>query len=646
MEDSRHHHEHDDECEHCGHHHDHGHEHGHDHGEEENALPRLIISAVLLAAAFLLDRFLIPDDGWWRFASLAAYLIPYIIVGADVIVESANNIVHGELFDECFLMTVATFGAFAIGEYSEAVFVMLFYSVGEFLQDLAVDSSKKKVTALLDIRPDHASVMRDGRSVSVNPADVSIGEIIVVSPGERIPLDGVIVSGAATLDASALTGESRPVAVRAGDEVMSGCIDTNAGLTIKVVRRYGESTVSRILDLVENASAKKAKSERFITRFARYYTPAVVIGAVLLTVIPTLFGGGFIEWLRRSLMFLVVSCPCALVISVPLAYFGGIGGASANGILVKGSNYLEMISSADTVVFDKTGTLTKGNFEVRRIDAVGIDGGEFLRLAAHAEAYSTHPIAASLRRAYHGETDESVISDVRELPGLGIEAVVGGAHVQVGNAGLIGGAHEDDDRGGDAVVYMAVNGRYVGRAVISDTVKDDARATVSALKSLGIRTVMLTGDRRATADAVAESLGIDEAHSGLLPADKVNEIERLISEGGRVAFVGDGINDAPVLVRSDVGIAMGALGSDAAIEAADIVIMDDKPSRVLDIIAVSRKTRRIVTENIVFSLAVKAAVLTVSAVGIASMWLAVFADVGVALIAILNSLRALGVKKR
>ena len=594
------------------------------------------------------------------YAAFALYLIPYFISGYDVLKKAWRNIRHGQAFDESFLMTVATVGAFATiafpdtdPQMAEGCAVMLFYQVGELFQSYAVGKSRKSISDMMDIAPDYANIERDGELVEVDPDEVQVGDIIVVKPGERVPIDGVVTDGTSQLDTAALTGESVPRHVEVGAEVISGCINMTGMLHIQTTKPFGESTVSRILELVENASEKKAKTENFITRFARWYTPIVTGAAVLLAVIPPLAGmGPWSDWVLRGLTFLVVSCPCALVISVPLSFFGGIGGASKIGVLVKGSNYLEQLAKVDTVVFDKTGTLTNGTFNVVAIHPEsGVDPDYVLSNAAYAEAFSDHPIAVSVRQAYSGEIDQARITDVKEESGHGVTAHVDEHVVLVGNDKLMAehGArwHECDLTG--TILHVTVDGAYVGHIVIADVVKDDAAETIRDLHAAGVKKcVMLTGDRRDVAEAVGEKLGLDEVHAQLLPADKVGAVERLLNleQGdGKVAFVGDGINDAPVLMRADVGIAMGAMGSDAAIEAADIVLMDDKPSKIAHAIRIARKTMRIVWQNIVFALGVKIAILILAALGIANMWLAVFGDVGVAIIAILNAMRCMNVKR-
>ena len=580
------------------------------------------------------------------------FFISYLIVGLEVLVEAIKNIFKGEVFDENFLMTLATIGAFAIGEYPEGVAVMLFYQVGELFQSYAIDRSRKSISSLMDIRPDYANVERNGEIEKLDPHEVKIGEIIVVKPGEKIPLDGVVVEGNSMLDTRALTGESVPREVRENDEVLSGCINQNGLLKIKVTKEFGESTVSKILDLVENASSKKSKSENFITKFARYYTPTVVIIALILAIIPPLViaDASFSDWIYRALSFLVVSCPCALVISIPLSFFGGIGGASKIGILIKGSNYIEALSNTEIAVFDKTGTLTEGVFEVQKVNAIGISEEELIRIAAYAENYSNHPISRSVKKAYKGEIDESVISNPEELSGKGIVATIENKKVFVGNEKLMDEQDIKFERCKEVgtILYVAINGEYVGYIVIADKIKDDSFKAIKDLKAINIKqTVMLTGDRKNIAEDVAKKLGIDKVYSELLPDGKVEKVKELMkqkSEKGKLAFVGDGINDAPVLALADIGVAMGGLGSDAAIEAADVVIMTDEPSKIGKAIKLSKKTMRIVKENIVFSIFVKVLVLILSALGLSTMWEAVFADVGVSVIAILNALRMLAVK--
>ncbi len=611
--------------------------------KQKKVLIRIIAAAVLLIAAAL-----IPVKGLWR---LPLFLIPYFIVGWDVLWKAVRNIAHGQVFDENFLMCVATVGALVLGEYAEAVGVMLFYQVGELFQSYAVGKSRQSISQLMDIRPDSANVERDGQIVQVDPEEVAIGDVIVVRPGEKIPLDGVVLEGSSSLDTAALTGESVPRDAAPGDELLSGCVNLTGLLKIQVTKEFGESTVAKILDLVENASSKKAKAENFITKFARYYTPSVVIGAVLLAVIPSLITGAWAVWVHRALIFLVISCPCALVISIPLSFFGGIGGASARGILVKGGNYLELLAKTETVVFDKTGTLTRGVFELSALyPSGGVANETLLETAALAECHSSHPIAQSLRRAWGRDIDPDRVADVQEIPGHGISCLVDGVRVLAGNEKLMVRENIPFERCGDVgtLVYVARDGAYLGCAVIADQVKDTAPAAISDLKRRGIRTVMLTGDSQAVGEAVAARLGLDEVHAQLLPGDKVDRLEELLarkSANGVLAYVGDGVNDAPVLSRADVGIAMGGMGSDAAIEAADVVLMDDDPAKLTEAMDIARKCLRIVRENIVFALAVKALFLMLGAFGVASMWEAVFADVGVAVIAILNASRMLRVKR-
>ncbi len=593
------------------------------------------------------------------YASFALYLVPYLIAGHDVLLKAGKNIVHGQVFDESFLMSVATIGAFAMVAFPEAephmaegAAVMLFYQVGELFQSYAVGQSRKSIAQMMDIAPEYANIERDGELVQVDPGEVGVGTVIVIKPGERVPIDGVVVEGATQLDTAALTGESIPRHVEAGAEVISGCVNMDGLIRVRTTKPFGESTVSRILELVENASEKKARTENFITRFARWYTPAVVAAAGLLAVVPPLAGmGPWSDWILRGLTFLVVSCPCALVISVPLSFFGGIGGASRIGVLVKGSNYLETLAAVDTVVFDKTGTLTNGSFNVVAIHPEeDIDPDYVLSFAAYAEAFSDHPIALSVKEAYSGRIDQARVADVREESGHGVQAHVDEHVVLVGNDSLMAehgaGWHDCDLTG--TILHVSVDGRYVGHIVIADVVKDDAGQAIRDLHAAGVkRCVMLSGDREEVAGAVSERLGLDEFHAQLLPADKVAAVEELLErEGarGKLAFVGDGINDAPVLTRADVGIAMGAMGSDAAIEAADVVLMDDKPSQIARAIGVARKTMRIVWQNIVFALGVKLVILVLAAVGVANMWLAVFGDVGVAIVAILNAMRAMRVR--
>lgn len=580
------------------------------------------------------------------------FILSYIIVGYEILRKAVRNIVRGKVFDENFLMSVATLGAFGIGEFPEAVAVMLFYQIGELFQSYAVDKSRKSIANLMDIRPDYANVYRDGKEEKVDPDNVKIGEIIIVKPGEKVALDGIVVEGNTTLDTKALTGETIPREAKEADEVLSGSININGVIKIKVTKEYGESTVSKILNLVENASSKKSKSENFITKFAKYYTPIVVIIAVVLAVFPPLLikGEMFSDWLYRALSFLVVSCPCALVISIPLSFFGGIGGASKIGVLVKGSNYLEALSKVETVVFDKTGTLTKGVFEVQKIEAVGISEAELLKLSAYSEYYSNHPISKSIKTAFKEEIDEKQIIKTEELSGRGIYAQIGEKEVLVGNEKLMKekGINFSECTEVGTILYVSVDDKYAGYILIADSVKEDSANTIKQLKKNGIKkTVMLTGDRKNVGESVATKLGLDKVYAELLPDGKVEKIEELLKEKtakGKLAFVGDGINDAPVLAISDIGIAMGGLGSDAAIEAADIVLMTDEPSKIVSSIKLSKKTMRIVKENIVFAIFIKVAVLVLTAFGLSTMWEAVFADVGVSIIAILNALRMLKVK--
>ena len=609
--------------------------------KQKRQLYKIIAAAVLFAVAFML-----PVSGYWR---LAVWSAAYLIVGLPIVRKAFRNIGHGQVFDENFLMTAATVGAFALGEYSEGVAVMLFYQIGELFQSYAVNKSRKSIAALMDIRPDYANIERDGKVVRVSPEDVRPGEDIIVTAGEKIPLDGRIVKGYSLIDTAAITGESVPREAAVGDEVISGCINLNGRLKIKVTRDFGQSTVAKILDLVENASSQKASVENFITRFARYYTPAVVFLALAIAVLPPLLvdGAAFSDWLYRALTFLVISCPCALVISVPLGFFGGIGAASRNGILVKGSNYLEALAATEIAVFDKTGTLTKGCFEVSRVQGEGIDDDTLLETAALAGGNSTHPVSQSIRKAYGKEIDLRRVADFEELPGRGIKATIGGKTVLLGNKKLLDeyGIKFNPVNGAGTVVYIAAGGIFRGFILIADEIKPDAPAAIAALKKAGIReTVMLTGDNAAVAENVAQTLGLDKFFANLLPAQKVEKVEALMkdkSDGGKLIFAGDGINDAPVLALADIGIAMGGVGSDAAVEAADIVIMTDEPSKIAQAIKISQRTLRIVRQNIVFALGVKFLVLLMGAEGLATMWDAVFADVGVSVIAIINSMRAL-----
>ena len=605
---------------------------------------------ILLAAALTLGLFFapfVPEQGPLR---LVLYLIPYLVIGCDILKKAFLGIVHGEVFDENFLMAIATVGAMVLGEYAEGVEVMLFYQIGELFQSYAVGKSRKNIAALMDIRPDYANVERNGQLTQVDPDEVAVGDLIVIRPGERVPLDGVIVEGQSSLNTSALTGESLPREAGPGDDVISGCVNESGLLRVQVSRPFGESTVSKILDLVENSSLKKAKAENFITKFAHYYTPAVCIGAALLAVVPPLFLGGWADWIGRALTFLVISCPCALVISIPLSFFGGIGGASRAGILVKGGNYLEALASTRAVVFDKTGTLTEGSFSVTKINpAPGMDGKELLAMAALAESYSSHPISKSLKEAA-GSPDPSRVTDVKEIAGNGVTAQVDGRLVAVGNARLMErlSIPYTADNAPGTIVYVAADNAFAGSILISDRVKPTAAKALQGLRAQGVRTVMLTGDADPVAQAVAGQLGIDEVHSELLPADKVSQVERLLAAKNpksTLAFVGDGINDAPVLSRADIGIAMGAMGSDAAIEAADIVLMDDDPAKISLAMRISRKCLRIVNQNIVFALGVKALCLILGALGWAGMQAAIFADVGVMVLAVLNATRTLQVRE-
>lgn len=608
---------------------------------------RLLTRIIVAAALFLAGNF-IPLPEW---AEMGVFLICYAVAGWDIVWKAITNILHGQVFDENFLMTIATVGALILGEHSEGVAVMLFYQVGEWFQSYAVSKSRKSITSLMDIRPDYANIEKDGKLVQVDPDEVQIGDTIVVKPGERVPLDGKIIKGTSALDTSALTGESMPREVEPGMDVISGCINQTGILTIQTTKEFGESTVAKILDLVENASDKKGKTENFISRFARYYTPIVVFAALALAVLPPLIlQQSFSVWIYRALTFLVISCPCALVISIPLSFFGGIGGSSKIGVLVKGSNYLESLAHAETVVFDKTGTLTKGSFAVTEIHPVDMKDTQLLELAAYAEDYSNHPISLSIKSAYGKKIDSSRISDVQEIAGHGVQAVIDGEKILAGNAKLMQKEHikYSPSSSVGTVVYLACNGKYAGCIVIEDEIKADAATAIKNLKSSGIRkTVMLTGDADAVGKKVAGRLGLDQVYTELLPADKVDRVEDLLkqkSEKGKLVFVGDGINDAPVLARADVGIAMGALGSDAAIEAADVVLMTDEPSKIAAVMKIARKTIRIANQNIVFALAVKFLVLILGAIGKANMWAAVFADVGVSIIAILNAIRAMRVK--
>lgn len=606
---------------------------------------RIIIGAAVLATAVLLSL----NNEWLQ---IALFIISYIIVGGDVVKRAVKNIFKGQVFDENFLMSIATIGAFFIGEYPEGVAVMLFYQVGELFQSYAVGKSRKSIASLMDIRPDYANVKKGDELVKVDPDEVQIGDIIVIKAGEKIPLDGKVIEGSSMIDTSTLTGESVPREVEVGSDILSGCININGVITAEVTKEFGESTVSKILDLVENASSKKSNSEQFITKFARYYTPVVVIIAVFLAIIPPLVidGATFSDWIYRALAFLVVSCPCALVISIPLSFFGGIGGASKKGVLVKGSNYLEALAETEIVVFDKTGTLTKGVFNVQEIHPEGVSKEELLELTAHAESYSNHPISLSLKRAYSKEIDNGRISDVEEISGHGVIATVDGKKVMAGNIKLMKMMDIPYFKGEliGTIVHVAVHNKYIGYIVIADEVKEDSAQAIKELKAANIKqTVMLTGDNKSIGSKVAKELGLDKVYAELLPADKVEKLEELFSQKskkGKLAFVGDGINDAPVLARADIGIAMGGLGSDAAIEAADVVIMTDEPSKIATTMKISKKTLKIAHQNIVFAIGIKIIVLILSAFGITTMWAAIFADVGVTIIAVLNAFRVLNVK--
>lgn len=626
--------------------------------EKENKIrfARIILSAALLGVAVLVEKKC--DLSVWQL--LLVYLIPYLIAGYDTLLEAGENILKGDFFDEDFLMSIATIGALCIGflpgaetQFPEAVFVMLFFQVGELFEDIAEGRSRKSISALMDIRPDTANVERDGKVLTVNPEEVKVGETIVVKPGEKVPMDGVVLEGTSSLNTVALTGESVPRSISKDDDIISGCVNLTGVIRAKVTKAFGESTASKILDLVENASENKSKSESFISRFAKIYTPVVVIAALVLAFIPPVlsgdFGGTFATWLYRALTFLIVSCPCALVISVPLSFFGGIGGASSKGILIKGSNYLEALAKVGTVVFDKTGTLTEGVFDVTAVHPETIDEKELLHLAAHVERYSSHPIAISLKNAYPDEADGCSVKNVEEIAGHGVRAVVNGKTVCVGNTKMmdaVGAKWKPSEKNG-TIVHVSVDGTYVGHIVVSDRIKADSADAIKALKAEGVtKTVMLTGDKREAGEYVASAIGLDEFHAELLPADKVSELEKLLKNkpsGKTLAFVGDGINDAPVLARADLGIAMGGLGSDAAIEAADVVLMDDKPSKIALGVRIARKTLRLARENTFFAIFIKLLVLVLAVLGIATMWMAVFADVGVTVLAVLNAMRALKV---
>ena len=624
--------------------------------KQKKMLYRIITAFVLFVVLMVLEHTGVLEQLPSQWLVFLIYLIPYLVIGYDIVYKAVRNISHGQVFDENFLMMVATFGAFGVKEYSEAVAVMLFYQVGELFQNYAVGKSRQSISDMMNICPEYANIEEDGVLTQVDPDDVEVGTIIVVKPGERIPLDGIVTEGASMIDTAALTGESVPRRATVGDEIISGCVNGSSTIKVKVTKAFEDSTVARILELVENASSKKAKVENFITRFAKYYTPVVTIGAVILAILPPLIlGGGWADWIQRACIFLVISCPCALVISVPLGFFGGIGASSKIGILVKGSNYLEAVAEMTTIVFDKTGTLTKGEFKVSEVQPSAdknntIGKEELLEIAAYGEGYSNHPIANSIREAYGKTLSMERVTDTEEIAGHGIHTFIDGREVYIGNAKLMDAqniAYTENKTAG-TVVYVACNNVFAGSIVISDTVKEGSKDAIRDMKQVGVKkTVMLTGDRQAAADAVAAELGIDEVHAELLPADKVGQVEKLLgaqNEKERLAFVGDGINDAPVLTRADIGIAMGSMGSDAAIEAADIVLMDDDIRKIASLVKIARKTLGIVKQNIVFALAVKALVLLLGALGMANMWEAVFADVGVSVIAILNSMRTLNTK--
>ena len=624
--------------------------------KQKKMLYRIITAFVLFVVLMVLEHTGVLEQLPSQWLVFLIYLIPYLVIGYDIVYKAVRNISHGQVFDENFLMMVATFGAFGVKEYSEAVAVMLFYQVGELFQNYAVGKSRQSISDMMNICPEYANIEEDGVLTQVDPDDVEVGTIIVVKPGERIPLDGIVTEGTSMIDTAALTGESVPRRATVGDEIISGCVNGSSTIKVKVTKAFEDSTVARILELVENASSKKAKVENFITRFAKYYTPVVTIGAVILAILPPLIlGGGWADWIQRACIFLVISCPCALVISVPLGFFGGIGASSKIGILVKGSNYLEAVAEMTTIVFDKTGTLTKGEFKVSEVQPSAdknntIGKEELLEIAAYGEGYSNHPIANSIREAYGKTLSMERVTDTEEIAGHGIHTFIDGREVYLGNAKLMDAqniAYTENKTAG-TVVYVACNNVFAGSIVISDTVKEGSKDAIRDMILVGVnKTVMLTGDRQAAADAVAAELGIDEVHAELLPADKVGQVEKLLgaqNEKERLAFVGDGINDAPVLTRADIGIAMGSMGSDAAIEAADIVLMDDDIRKIASLVKIARKTLGIVKQNIVFALAVKALVLLLGALGMANMWEAVFADVGVSVIAILNSMRTLNTK--
>ena len=626
--------------------------------KQKKMLYRIITAFVLFVVLMVLEHTGVLEQLPSQWLVFLIYLIPYLVIGYDIVYKAVRNISHGQVFDENFLMMVATFGAFGVKEYSEAVAVMLFYQVGELFQNYAVGKSRQSISDMMNICPEYANIEEDGVLTQVDPDDVEVGTIIVVKPGERIPLDGIVTEGTSMIDTAALTGESVPRRATVGDEIISGCVNGSSTIKVKVTKAFEDSTVARILELVENASSKKAKVENFITRFAKYYTPVVTIGAVILAILPPLIlGGGWADWIQRACIFLVISCPCALVISVPLGFFGGIGASSKIGILVKGSNYLEAVAEMTTIVFDKTGTLTKGEFKVSEVQPSAdknntIGKEELLEIAAYGEGYSNHPIANSIREAYGKTLSMERVTDTEEIAGHGIHTFIDGREVYLGNAKLMDAqniAYTENKTAG-TVVYVVCNNVFAGSIVISDTVKEGSKDAIRDMKQVGVKkTVMLTGDRQAAADAVAAELGIDEVHAELLPADKVGQVEKLLgaqNEKERLAFVGDGINDAPVVTRADIGIAMGSMGSDAAIEAADIVLMDDDIRKIASLVKIARKTLGIVKQNIVFALAVKALVLLLGALGMANMWEAVFADVGVSVIAILNSMRTLNTKEK
>ena len=622
--------------------------------KQKSWLARIIVGGCMLAVLMILEHTLmipVVDVNGYNLVALFLFIAPFLVVGLDVVIKAVRNISHGQVFDENFLMLIATVGAFVVGEYEEGVAVMLFYQVGEFFQNIAVEKSRKSIKDLMDIAPEFANVERDGEIVTIDPDEVEIGDIIVVKPGEKVPVDGIVILGESTLDTSSLTGESVPRTIRVDDDIISGCVNVSSVIKMKATKEYDDSTVAQILELVENAGAKKGKTEKFITKFARVYTPLVVLGAVVLFLIPSLITGDWFEWLQRACTFLVVSCPCALVISVPLGFFAGIGNASKKGILVKGGVYLEQAAKINTVVFDKTGTLTRGVFEITSINPVeGVSKEELLRIAAHAEEMSTHPIAMSIKKAYEQDgkkVDLSIIEENENIAGHGISAKIDGKHVLAGNAKLMSehGVERDYVTSAGTVCYLAVDEKYIGNIIISDVVKPEAKEAIDSLRENGVSNiVMLTGDRKEAGEKVAAELGLDKAYTDLLPGDKVTKVEELLAhehKNEKLAFVGDGINDTPVIARSDVGFAMGAIGSDAAIEAADIVIMDDDIRKISIIKRIAKCTLGVVTQNIVFALVIKVAILILSAIGFANMWIAVFADVGVAMICILNSFRAL-----